>query len=177
MCNQKKIKYKGEISMSSMNLVARADSEIRFGKIIGGMFVTGEYGPNQIFEVNMYPIFTDAEGNEKVLMNSMYKKKFVTSDINVMTEKINEVIAAAESQIIRDYIKVTRIKNIELSVIQNSMSYEILYNDAKYMTICTEVERKGYSVCYFASRRAPKYIETKDLVRLTRSNVALIYFF
>lgn len=160
-----------------MNLIASVDAEIKFGKIIGGMFVTGECTSKEIFEVNMYPIFINAEGNEKVLMNSMYKKKFVTSDINVMQEKINEVIAASESQIIRDYIKVTRTKNTELSVIQNSMSYEILYNDSKYMTICTEVEREGYAICYFASRRAPKYIETKDLVRLTGSNVSLIYFF
>lgn len=157
-----------------MNLV-NTDSNLKFGKVVGGMFITGECPTKRTFEVNMYPVFTDSEGNEKVLMMSMYKKKFNTSDIHEMNEKIEEIITNTEGQNIRNLINVTRIGNVELSVVKDIMSYEVLYNGSLYMTLSDTLE-KGYSMCFIASRKAPKYIEAKDLVYLTRSN-STVYFF
>lgn len=166
-----------------MNLVTTDPNGLKLGKVIGGMFITGECPTKEIFEVNMYPIFTDSEGKKRVLMQSMLKKKFVTSDIHVMNQKIDEIISITEGQDIRGYIDVTRVSNskfgtVEICVCKDILSHQVMYNGASYMYISDEIERPGYSVCYFANRKAPKYIEIKELVYLTGSlNLCIIYFF
>lgn len=147
---------------------------LQMGKVIGGMFITVDRTGKEMFEVNMYPVFQDAEGVDRVLMFSMHKKKFTTTHIDEIKETFDSVVKSASGQNIRDLIHVTRIGNTEICVVKDIMSYEVLYNDTVYLTLSDQIE-KGHSMCFFATRKAPKYIAVKEL-RYILGSASLLFF-
>lgn len=148
--------------------------DLQMGKIVGGMFITIDRAGKELFEINMYPVFQDDNDVDRVLMFSMYKKKFNTSNVDDIKEAFDNVVKSASGQHIRDSIHITRFGNIEICVVKDTMSYEVLYNDSLYLTLCNQIE-KGYSVCYFATRKAPKYIKVKELRYILGSSSILFF--
>lgn len=147
---------------------------LHIGKVVGGMFITVDRTGKEMFEINMYPVFKDSEDVDRVLMFSMFKKKFRTTDINEIKEIFDTTVNETSGQNIRDLIQVTRIGSKEICVVKDIMSYQVLYNDTLYLTLSDQIE-KDHSMCFFATRKAPKYIEVKEL-RYIPSSTSLLFF-